>query len=146
MVYIVLPVVGVPYILKTTEKDELTIIQNIVGGRVELISSKTFIIHPMFTKEKQEWAVIHNLLAGVHSDTLKCKIYVNENGRRECCPNMATIVLDKMLNEPDGSRQPPIMGMIAIKISVKELKKVEHIKCILKEKGLEEEVEEEVEE
>ena len=81
-VIINIPVFGKPYIVKGL-KDELEDIQKVVGGYIELLNKKYIRTHPMFKRADKRWEMCEKLMKG------NCKVYVNENGRRTECPNMA---------------------------------------------------------
>ena len=69
-VIINIPVCGKPYIVKGLT-DEMKDIQKVVGGYFE------------FKRADKRWEMCDKLMKG------NCKVYVNENGRRTECPNMA---------------------------------------------------------
>jgi hypothetical protein len=93
--YIVLPVVGKPYILsdesivtKNGKTDSLETIQKIVEGDIERFFDKVR-VHPMF-HTTEEWKEVDDLLK-----TNKACIYVNENGLYRCSANLAIVLAKK---------------------------------------------------
>lgn len=85
---LVLPTSGCPYIAKTVAKVEGEDINELVGGDFEGIRSQALVIHPMFCEANPRWAMAERLL---RSGKVK-QIYLNEEGARSCCGNMAVLV------------------------------------------------------
>ena len=84
---VVLPTFGAPYIFGSFTKEDFKMLQKAVQGGAEQVRNDYFIIHPFFAKANPRWNLARQLLT-----SKKTKVYVNENGRNVCCPNMATIV------------------------------------------------------
>jgi hypothetical protein len=86
---IVLPVEGAPYIHSVYKAagDNLTILQDCVGGCIEAFNPDFLTVHPIFKRNKR-WDVARILLG-----YKKTKVYVNEEGKYKCSANMALINL-----------------------------------------------------
>jgi hypothetical protein len=113
--YIVcLPTYGRPYIAAVVkESTRLKSLQKAVGGYIEKVDRKSFIIHPMFL-ENPKWKIAERLLQDSNA-----KVYVNEEGAFKCVPNMATIL---SYRSPSGC--PHYFGDIAIHLTKKGLENV----------------------
>ena len=107
---ITLPTFGKPYIVKQTDDIALKDLQSVVGGCIEGINTKAFSIHPMFRKDKR-WDLAASLLTRTST-----KVYVNEDGLRNCSPNMATILARA---PPTGC--PHLCGDIALVVPASAL-------------------------
>ena len=86
---VVLPVEGRPYIHSEEPKDEdarLAILKELVGGFVERSPQDYYTIHPAFC-ENPKWDIARQLL---NIKSVGC--YGNEEGMRECSPNMAVMI------------------------------------------------------
>ena len=114
---------GKPYLhkaipAKDIKKDLTKTLQSVVGGYIEKfnVSEIKPIIHPMFKQEEIKWRIAEKLMW-----CKKAKVYGNENGYRDCCPNMATIILNK---DHQVGGCPHLLGEIAVSISETEYKKI----------------------
>lgn len=140
---VVLPCMGSPYIWKNkvfstkTKEGKAELgkeLKKVVRGNIEAFAqdpSRFARIHPMFVEERERWGVADKLLK------LKdARVYVNEEGRDMCCPNMAVIVMHKDFSNlsvisadiikalPLTVSRVPLFGEIAIVVSVPDLQKV----------------------
>ena len=102
---ICLPTYGSPYLWRETpiaERNLLEELQKCVQGYIEGFNMKSVLIHPMM--ESIQWKTAQRLIGkrGV-------KMYVNEEGRRDCVPNMAVI----NVRRPYASNEP-IFGEVAL--------------------------------
>jgi len=111
-----LPTFGSPYLVASVETKKydmsdghLKALQRAVGGYIEQISRDSFHIHPMFCENKR-WLMAKQMLS-----SRLVKVYVNENGRQECVPNMATIMI---ANGRNGGC-PHIFGDICVDVPEK---------------------------
>ena len=113
---VVLPMMGSPYILgkpfRSGDDKALEQLQAAVDGYIESGNRKSFIIHPMFAKEDKRWAMAQKML-----EYSKTKVYVNEEGKLKCDPNMATIIVDAKLRR-GIENCPHIFGEIALAVPV----------------------------
>ena len=117
---------GKPYLYKAIEakninKELFDTLQSGVGGLFENISHKhikdaKIVIHGMFVKECEKWAIAEKLFNYQYS-----KVYINENGSNQCCPNMATLVLNR--NYQIGGC-PHLFGEIIVCISQNHYEKI----------------------
>jgi len=108
---IVLPTFGSPYSVGVDKKDYKVIQHYVGGGYFEPVDPKKFVIHPMFCEENKRWAIASELLK-----IPRTRVYVNEDGRMKCCPNMATI-----FRSYDGC--PHLFGDIVVQVTEDALKK-----------------------
>ena len=131
---VVLPTFGSPYIwtgLPIKKDAMLKTLKEVVQGPIEEFKNNTLtcmMIHPMFRDENKRWGIVNNLMK-----EKDIKIYVNEEGRYECSPNMATLLcskLDKhgsinlgMLKSMPWNIRHPMFGDIAFVVPEKTLKK-----------------------
>lgn len=96
MSYIIcLPTFGAPYLWEgKTHSKIVETCRKVVQGTVEKMQPGGYnwmVIHPMFCNDNPRWALAQKILdAG-------CDIYVNEDGRNMCCPNMACLSAQKQL-------------------------------------------------
>jgi hypothetical protein len=89
---VVLPTWGSPYILgiyKKSGKDNLPLLQKAVNGFIEPFKTSILNIHPMFFQENPRWFMARQFLRSKYT-----KVYVNEDGVKDCSPNMATIIIN----------------------------------------------------
>lgn len=111
---IMLPVSGQPYIIndnyKVKDKNALAEVQKAVGGFIQTVAQPRdrVIIHH---QEIPAWKQVNKLIQKARKNALT--IYCNENGIRECSPNISVFV-------KNWSGQPQqLMGNIVIKIKNK---------------------------
>jgi hypothetical protein len=100
---IVLPTYGAPYI--HSSQRTLESLQAAVGGSIEPFDRKAFAIHPMFLdseKNGKRWTMARQMLTSPLT-----KVYVNEEGRSTCDPNMATITASRV----------PLFGDVAVVVT-----------------------------
>jgi hypothetical protein len=108
--YIVLPVQGSPFkVHKKEDEEELPFLQDKVDGYIEEVRNE-ILLHPLFN---ESWEWVKNLLSG----KAKYKVYVNENGMRECCPNAALFI-------KGWSGVNPAFGNVLIKMTKKNFDKI----------------------
>lgn len=115
--YIVLPVVGKPYILSDVIRDEKNNIDNhqtvkkVVNGYWEHISVPIR-IHPMFSNESSEWEKVDEFLNDWKptSEVLETRIYWNGNGSH-------TQTLNPAIYMEIEQKKYPINGNICIVVT-----------------------------
>jgi hypothetical protein len=113
---IVLPLDGAPYILSKDfvegAEGSLEKLQSAVGGYFEAVAmpKERVVIHPMFSKECISWRQAGKLIKKAPKTYLT--LWCNENGIRECSPNMAVFV-----KCTGGYRQ--LMGQLVIQANTK---------------------------
>ena len=90
---ICLPAFGSPYLVASVKSTDnsLAILQKCVQGRIESFSRKDFRLHPMFCDENPRWRMAQQMLTYA-----KTKVWVNEDGAKEMCNNMATIITNPL--------------------------------------------------
>ena len=106
-VYVVcLPTYGRPYIYAEIKdkKDHDKTIRKCVQGNYERMDPKMFRLLPLFL-ENPKWELARQLLANK-----SVVVYVNEDGKQACVPNMATINL---------WWSTPVFGEIAVCVPAK---------------------------
>ena len=112
---IVLPLNGEPKILDNNfdinKEKALATLQEHVGGFIEFIPNpgERIIVHPMF-EETPAWKQASKLLKKAKKNSIE--VYCNENGMKECSPNMALFL-------KGWSGLQPIFGNVVIKINNK---------------------------
>ncbi len=90
---VVVPVEGSPYIHSKVPKDNdarLKVMRDIVGGYIEQTPYGCYSVHPLFALENKKWDIVRQLL---NCKQVKC--YGNEDGMRECSPNMGLVLTPK---------------------------------------------------
>jgi hypothetical protein len=108
--YIVLPVQGSPYkVHKKEDESQLDFLQDKVDGSFQEVRNP-LILHPMFN---ESWEWVKNLLGG----KAKYKVYVNEDGIRDCSVNCALFI-------KGWSGINPVMGNVLIKMTLNNFWKV----------------------
>jgi hypothetical protein len=113
-VIVILPVFGSPYVecvMKKGDKNMLKTLQKCVGGFIDKYDQKQIRIHPMFVNENARWRMGEALMKD--SKTI---VWVNEEGARDCSPNMATIIPNPQLRVGGC---PHIFGDIALEVPLK---------------------------
>lgn len=80
---IILPVAGEPYIA-LDKSDDMVDLQEIVGGSLHNIYSRSFIIDPIF-EEEPHWVEVDYLLKNLRKN--QYSIFVNKNASQENLPN-----------------------------------------------------------
>lgn len=134
MSYIIcLPTYGAPYIWEgKTHTKIVETCRKVVQGGIEQLHHgdiNGIAIHPMFVKENPRWAVAQRLIDD------GAKIYLNDEGRTECCANMGTIALRKQFsggmlsmeilkNTPYTSTGVPYFGDIALVVAKSKFEKI----------------------
>jgi hypothetical protein len=114
---IILPVVGKPYICNDKSADKLKDLQEIVEGYIEKVPPQFFHIHPMFINAEPRWKAVYTMLEELKNNQFT--IYCNENGiNEELCANMACINANPIFGVK------PLMGMIFITTSRKNIEKL----------------------
>lgn len=112
---VVLPCQGSPYIQgiykhKGTTADNLKLLRSAVMGDIEPYDKKNFVIHPMFC-ENPRWDAARQLLTSGYT-----KVYVNENGIRDCGINTGTVITNRAMRT-EGC--PHLCGDVAILVPKK---------------------------
>jgi len=106
-VYVVcLPTYGRPYIYAEIKdkNDHDKTIRKCVQGDYETMDPKAFRLIPLFC-ENPKWELARRLLT-----SKSVVVYVNEDGKRACVPNMATLNLWERI---------PVFGEIAVCVPAK---------------------------
>lgn len=114
--FVVLPVEGRPYIHGEVPKDDdayLKTLQELVGGFIEQAPHGYYTVHPVFC-ENAKWDIARQLL---NIKSVRC--YGNEDGMRECCPNMGLVITPKY--RMPGSRMFHSWGNEVLVVSEKVL-------------------------
>ncbi len=160
-VYVILPVVGKPYIAKdmklnkTNDDKCLRTEQKIVGGLVAWVDKKKVkdsktTIHRMFQDEDPRWAMANKIIHGNKA----YKFIVNEDGIHKCCANMAVLKMDYtwIKDEENGGYKcvpdgiVPWFGIIGIRIKEDHLKMLDTEGVLPYKNFMEEEEDEEEDE
>ena len=128
-VYVILPVVGRPYIAKNMIFRNMIVDDDlryeterkIVGGYVVWVNKKSVndcntMIHPMFVNREPRWDMANKIIQGNKSYTF----LANENGIREECANLAMIKYDFQ-----SGKMLPWFGIVGIKIKEAHLKMID---------------------
>ena len=105
-VFVVMPVVGNPYIVSDREVN-LKNTQEIVGGLYSNVESDFVIIHPMFKQEQPRWNAIDLLRKKLKKN--QYRMICNDNGRRTECMNMALLYASPIYNDVTN-----LFGIVAI--------------------------------
>ena len=115
---IVLPVEGTPYISATIMGDEgkLKALQEAVGGYIEgCYNNRNLQIHPYFAAEGGRWEKARQILA-----CSTVKVWANEEGMRDCSPNVGLLLHPSLHAGLGGCPHP--LGNIALQVPDKVLK------------------------
>jgi len=90
---VIVAVEGRPYIhsvVPDDDEEEMELIQEIVGGYFEQTPHGYYTIHPVFAQENKKWDIVRQLLT-----SKLVTVYGNEDGMRQCSPNMALVTMPK---------------------------------------------------
>ncbi|MGI9556008.1 MAG: hypothetical protein ACR2M9_04025 [Cyanophyceae cyanobacterium] len=110
-----IPTYGSPsYCLMKKQDINVETIQKIVQGYFQEAPKNHMVIHPMFREEQPSWNIVGELIENVINDS-NVKVWCNENGMYDCCPNMG--VIDKMWKRP-------FFGDLCIEITPKKINKI----------------------
>ena len=124
--FVVVPIEGSPYIhseVPNDENEEWKVMREIVGGYIEYTPHGYYTVHPLFARENKKWDIVRQLL---NCKDVKC--YGNENGMRECPPNMGLVITPKFsMGECPHSWGNEVLivpekVLTALKVSVDDLK------------------------
>jgi hypothetical protein len=121
---VVVPVEGTPYIHGEVPKDDTTrlkLYQEIVGGDIERVPHGYYTVHPTFAREQKKWDIVRQLL-----NCKKVNVFVNEEGMRDCSPNVGLLLTFRMGVCPhawgNGIMIVPENVLTTLKVSVDDLK------------------------